>query len=202
MEKVKLFTDFTSLVEGLFPSQYKRLKNGICIIPNMQMINKGFISYENYVKLLLSIIKESNRSGHQVYLLNHEGKKDEDLCKELQKELSEDIVCVTGLNALEVKGLIASAYLVISSRFHGVASSLNSCVPCLATSWSHKYKELFNDYSLSNCILPLDNLETTLNMIIENLQENKNHDIRTTLLKQVPRIKEETKRMWECVWSS
>ena len=201
MNKVRLFTDFTSLVEGVFPSQYERLKNGICIIPNMQMINKGIISYDNYVKLLLSIIEESKKHGHQVYLLNHEGKKDEVFCKELQKELAEKIVCVSGLNALEVKGLIASAYLVISSRFHGVASSLNSCVPCLATSWSHKYKELFNDYTLSNCILPLDHLETTLNMIVENLQEENNQSIRKTLSKQVPLIKEETQRMWDWVWS-
>ena len=47
MKKVSLYTDFTSLVEGVFPLGYERLKNGICMIPNMRMIDKGTISFDN-----------------------------------------------------------------------------------------------------------------------------------------------------------
>ncbi len=199
MKKVKMFTDFTSLVQGVFPGKLAHLKNGIAIIPNLRMIDKGVISRDDYKKLLSSIVDLGKATGHIVYLLNHEGQGDEQLAYELQKDLG-DIEVVTGLNALEVKGLISSAYLLITSRFHGVASALNSCVPCLATSWSHKYKELFADYGLDNCILPLDNLDKALEMVKDCLSVDTNKKIREDLCLQVPEIKKQTRDMWDCVW--
>ncbi|MBP5724433.1 MAG: polysaccharide pyruvyl transferase family protein [Bacteroidales bacterium] len=199
MKKVKMFTDFTSLVEGVFPEKLAHLKNGIAIIPNLRMIDKGAISKNDYKKLLSSIVDLGKATGHIVYLLNHEGKGDEQLAYELQKDIG-SIDVVTDLNALEVKGLISSAYLLITSRFHGVASALNSCVPCLATSWSHKYKELFADYCLDNCILPLGDLDKALEMVKECLCDEKNKKIRENLSLKVPEIKKQTRDMWECVW--
>ena len=108
---------------------------------------------------------------------------------------------VTGLNALEVKGMISSAYLVISSRFHGVASSLNSCVPCLATSWSHKYEELFKDYKQKECVLSLDNINTVILKVKDFLEETKNREIRDSLHKIKPKIQGETRKMWEEIWN-
>ena len=200
MSKVKLFTDFTSLVNGVFPPQYERLKKGICIIPNMQMINKGAISYDDYIDLLVAIIDEGKQSGRPVYLLNHEGVKDEKFAYQCQNSVGGSIEVVTGLNSLEVKGLIASAYLVVTSRFHGLASALNSCVPCLATSWSHKYKELFNDYAMGDCIIPLDDKNKAMQMLGSFMEESKNQEVRNTLSEVVPRIKKRTHEMWETVW--
>ena len=200
MNKVKKFTDFTSLVDGVFPDKYTHLKSGIALIPNMRMIDKGTISKMDYKKMLISIVDLGKQMNRTVYLLNHEGKGDEDFAFELQKELGGEVEVVTGLNALETKGLISTAYLLITSRFHGVASSLNSCVPCLATSWSHKYKELFADYEMDNCILPLDDIDKALKMVKEFLLEDYNQKIRTHLSSQVPQIKAQTKQMWEYVW--
>lgn len=133
-------------------------------------------------------------------ILNHEGKDDEDLAFQIQKEVNGEIEVVTGLNALEVKGLISSAYLVISSRFHGVASTLNTCVPCLATSWSHKYAELFRDFGQEDCVLPLDNIDIAQQKIKDFMSEKKNAEIRKALQKVSPKIQADTKRMWEEVW--
>lgn len=201
MDKVRLFTDFTSFVDGTFPHFYSFLKDGICVIPNMQMINKGTITMDEYIELLSSVIRTARESGKTVFLLNHEGKDDEKLCLHIQSKLPDRIEVVTGLNALEVKGVIASSYLVISSRFHGVASSLNSCVPCLATSWSHKYKELFKDYNQYDCIMPLNDLQKSLKMVSDFLQEDNNTIIRKELSKVLPHIQDETRKMWEEVWS-
>lgn len=201
MNKVKLFTDFTSLVEGEFPPKYEYLRGGICIIPNMQMIRKGKISFEDYIQLLSAFIIEGKKSSHPVYLLNHEGPKDAELCYMCKKRLGGDIETVTGLNALKVKGLIASAYMVITSRFHGLASALNTCVPTLATSWSHKYEELYRDYALEGYILPLDNFDAATARVHELLDDVENQRIRLHLSQQVPRIKALTQEMWEFVWS-
>ena len=200
MNKVRMFTDFTSLVDGIFPVGYEHLKKGICIIPNLQMIRKGIITYDNYIRLLTAIIVESQKSNRPVYLLNHEGKKDEELCYKCQKSIGENIEIVTGLNALEVKGLISSAYLVITSRFHGLASALNSCVPSLATSWSHKYEELYRDYDLKGYVLPLDNIDATVDAVKKLLDEKENEKIREHLSVQLPKIKTQTKEMWNMVW--
>lgn len=201
MNKVRMFTDFTSLVEGTFPKGYEHLKDGICIIPNMQMIRKQKISYEDYISLLTAIIEKACKSGHPVYLLNHEGIKDEELCYRCKESLGGNIDVVTGINALEVKGLIASAYAVITSRFHGLASALNSCVPSLATSWSHKYEELFRDYGITDSVLPLDNLDKALAKVDSLLDKHNNAEIRAELNRSVPQIKAQTREMWKVVWN-
>lgn len=201
MSKVVQYTDFTSLVEGVFPTKYEYLKDGICIIPNMRMIDRGSISYEDYITLLTSIIVQSKKTCRPVYLLNHEGKKDEQLAYKCKESIGNGVEVVTGLNALEVKGLISSAYLVVTSRFHGLASALNCCVPCLATSWSHKYKELLRDYSLSDCILPLNNNDKVAEIVSSFLEQQKNKDVRYLLETQMSKIKAQSQEMWDAIWS-
>jgi colanic acid/amylovoran biosynthesis protein len=154
-----------------------------------------------YIGLISRIFEMSLDSGHPIYLLNHEGKGDEQLAYECKHRIGKHIEVVTGLNALEVKGMIASAYLVVSSRFHGVASALNSCVPCLATSWSHKYEELFKDYGLSDCVLPINDLEKVKEKVSLFLDDKENEKIRQDLFPQVEAIKKQTKEMWNVVWS-
>lgn len=201
MKKVKLFTDFTSLVEGVFPEGYEHLKDGICIIPNLRMVDTGTVSKEDYLGLISAIVNSCKASGHPIYLLNHEGEGDEQLAYECKQRIGNVIEVVTGLNALEVKGMIASAYVVVTSRFHGLASALNSCIPCLATSWSHKYAELFNDYDLSDSILPLDNNEVAVEKVAMILDKSNNENIRFHLSKKVEEVKIQTKEMWKTIWS-
>ncbi len=201
MNKVKVFTDFTSLVDGEFPKGYEGLKGGICIIPNRRMIDRGMITLENYLLLLSSIIEKAKESNRPVYLLNHEGGKDALLAYKCRERIGADVEVVTGLNALEVKGLISSAYLVVTSRFHGLASALNSCVPALATSWSHKYEELYHDYALPNAVLPLDDLQQAVKMVQDLMSEEENTQIREHLAIQVPIIKSQTREMWDLIWN-
>lgn len=200
-DKIKMYTDFTSSIKGVFPQQYSHLRNGVCIIPNMRMIDKGTISLNNYLILLEKIIEKVSSEGHITYFLNHEGIEDEKLAYLCKQRLQHPIEVVTGLNALEVKGLIESSYLCISSRFHGVASALNSAVPCLATSWSHKYAELFKDYGMNDNILKLDDLQACIEKVEKYLAKDKNSLIRQELKMRIPQIQNETKEMWNTVWS-
>lgn len=199
--KLRIFTDFTSLVEGKCPEQYKKLIGGVCIIPNARMIDKGILTYDYYLKSLTKIIDFVKSQGRNVYILSHEISSDNPLCDQLAKSFRGDIDVITGLNAIEVKGVISTSYVCITSRFHGVASALNSMVPCLATSWSHKYAELFADYGQLNCVLNLKDIDTSISRIAYMLDEKNNSEIRKCLSNQVPKIKELTNRMWELVWS-
>ncbi len=199
--KIRLFTDFTSLVEGKAPERYGHLKGYVCVIPNLKMIESGTMTLDKYVAILVAIIEKARKLGRGVYLLNHEGLGDEKLAYMCQKELKDDIEVVTGLNALEVKGLISTAYVCVTSRFHGVASALNSCVPCLATSWSHKYEELFKDYGMNDCVLDLNDTDSIAKKMEEYLDEENNERIREHLTDQLPKMKAEAEDMWDAVWS-
>lgn len=200
LSKIALFSDFTSLVHGVVPEKYNHLKGAVCIIPNKRMIDKGTITIENYLKIITDIIKKAQSLGRNVYLLNHEGKGDEEIAYMCQAKLGSNIEVVTGLKGLEVKGLISTSYLCITSRFHGVASSLNSCVPCLATSWSHKYEELFKDYGMKDCVLDIVDLDKCIAKVSEFMDEDFNNSVRQKLTARLPLIQEQTRRMWEKVW--
>jgi len=152
--------------------------------------------------LLIAVIESAKEMGKPVYLLNHEGEGDERLAYKIQSSVHNSIEVVTGLNALEVKGIISSAYLVVSSRFHGLASSLNSCVPCLATSWSHKYEELFKDYGQKDCVLPLDNVIQATDIFRAFIQEENNRRTRESLCRIKQQILNDTRKMWEDVWNA
>lgn len=198
--KLKMFPDFTCLVKGEVPEGFKHLNRGVCIIPNVRMLDKSDLTFEVYNDFIQSVIKTSIDKGFTPYLLNHEGKDDGNLALKFQAASSIPIEVVDGLNALEVKGVISTAHLVITSRFHGVASSLNSCVPCLATSWSHKYEELFKDYEQTDCVLSMTNLDTTVHKIKEYLDKNNNNSIRERLKALLPSKIEKSKEMWKEVW--
>lgn len=200
MSKVYTYTDFTSLVDGVVPIRYKHLEGSVCVIPNNRMIQQRKLALEQYVDMLSLIVSKSKASGRNVFLLIHAEGKDYELAKKCKERLADDIEIVNGLNALEVKGMISISYLCISSRFHGVASSLNTCVPCLATSWSHKYKELFADYGLSDCILPLDDNEKMLSMVEKYLATDINDTVRHQLKEVKPLILQKAKDMWNIVW--
>lgn len=200
--RMKLFTDFTSLVEGKCPEKYSHLAGCVCVIPNARMIDKGVLTYEQYVQALTQIIREVKEEGKSVYILSHEIASDDPLCEKLGESLKGEIEVITGLNAIEVKGLISTSYLCITSRFHGAASALNSCVPCLASSWSHKYALLFADYDQTDCILDLKDMDTTLSKIEEYISPAQNQQIRQQLSRKVPLIKQKNREMWDLVWST
>ncbi|MBP5458192.1 MAG: polysaccharide pyruvyl transferase family protein [Paludibacteraceae bacterium] len=202
MSKVRICTDFTSLVEGHVPEKYANLKGGICIIPNKQMVRMGVLSEDDYISFLVRVIDEAKKTERKVYLLNHEGIEDEQLAISCQKKIGFNIEVVSGINALETKGIISTAYLVITSRFHGVASALNSCVPCLATSWSHKYACLFADYGQNDCVLSLKDNEKDLAKIKQFLSPEENRRIREKLATHLPKIQESAKTMWSEIWNN
>ena len=74
-------------------------------------------------------------------------------------------------------------------------------MPSLATSWSHKYEELFKDYGLNNdYVLPLNDMESAILKVKNLIEGDTNARIRAILEKKVPEIKDQTRNMWNVVW--
>ena len=91
--------------------------------------------------------------GEKVFLLNHEGNSDRLICAQINDLLLSPIEVVEPTSALDVKAIISNAKAVFCSRYHGCVSALSNGVPCLGSSWSHKYEKLYLDYNMPNLLL-------------------------------------------------
>lgn len=197
--KVTVCTDFTNIVKGesaINESEY------ICIIPNKKMITETRLSFQEYVLFISKIVRILLSKKKKVILLNHEDQGDLEICNKINEEVDNEIQIIDNKNAKEIKGIIGNSYAVISSRFHGVASSLCQAIPCLATSWSHKYKLLFKDYNLSDYIIHVgiddEQLEYMINKVIET---DKNNNLRSHLELKSNELKGDTKKMWSNIFA-
>ena len=199
--KILHYSDFTIATKGIFPVKYHHVKGSVCIIPNRKMITHTRFTPQDYFGKMESIISLIQESGKQVFLLNHEGNKDLKICKGINRMFDNRLTIITGLDAKEIKGVIGSSYMVISSRYHGIASALNQGVPCLATSWSHKYQLLFEDFNVKDHIIDLNEKPEHTKNKIESLLDPDNHSkLRKHLFIQIKELKSNTERMWKIVW--
>lgn len=200
-EIIKKSCDFTFKVKGIVPEDYMHLKGAIGIIPNFKMVTHGNVDSNKYIELLLNCISSFRKLGNTVFLLNHEGKRDLKLCHEINNSLDVKCEILDGLEAKEVKGVIGNSKLIISSRFHGVASALSQGVPCLATSWNHKYQMLFEDYNqFDNLLNANDDFEANwakIQAVLDNYEENVSRieENKTALLNQI-------ENMWNEIFSN
>lgn len=194
---VKHYPDFTSPIHGIVPLEYSYLKNRVCIILNSQIVRKGTMQKDQYIALMTNMINTIYDVGYESFFLDHAN--DINLIKECRKYLSYDIPIVSNLDALSVKGIIGQSYLCISSRFHGVASAFSGGVPCLTTSWSHKYQELLRIYGMEALLLSGSN-EDNLIKVRKLLNPEENARVKAQLLAKNEMVERSVKEMWECVW--
>lgn len=197
-EKVRLYRDFTSPVDGECLSGYSYLEGKVCFIPNTQMINKGIVSEKEYVSMISNMMKTARELKHEVFLLDHSD--DMPLIKKCRDAVDFPVDIVTGLNALEVKGVISRSYACFSSRFHGVASSFNTGVPCITTSWNHKYQEILKDYQMEDCLLPVNDRVSCVAALSRILRPEVNAEKREILASRKPVMLEDTRKMWSEIW--
>lgn len=195
-QKINISCDFTLPVKGIIPERFQYLKGAVCLIPNHKMISPLKNNKDKYIWLLKNIIHFYEKKGLPVFMLNHEGFRDKSLCDKVNTLNETKIPVVSDINAQEVKGLIGNSHTVISSRFHGVVSALSQGVPCLATSWSHKYEMLFKDFNQEDRIL-IEEVDWAVNMEkIVTIEQN--HE---TIAKNIKAVKAplllKTEKMWE-----
>ncbi len=172
-----------------------------CIVPNERMLDKASEEWnkEIYLEVFGNIIsKISNESAIQIKILVHDNSGgDKILAKSLYDKFSIDknINLVQEEDAAKLKAIIAKSNFIVGSRFHALASSLSSSVPCLAISWSHKYQMLFDDFGLSGFVYekPENSIYNKLN---ELLIEESNEELRTILIKKNQEIKHQGEVMW------
>ncbi len=156
--RLQVQPDFTIGMPGdrLAASRHGVGGRTVLVIPNSQMLgnrNPDRGAREGYLPLLRRCAAAAQDAGFEVRWLNHEGSDDAALCSRLAGEGSSASAVIEEADPLAVKGLIGAAAAVVSSRYHGCVSALSQGVPCIGTTWSHKYAELFADFGVTECLL-------------------------------------------------
>lgn len=198
-KRLALYPDFTNPVKGIETPQLEQHKGKVCVIPNNKMLKTGVMQEDAYVAAMSNVIKHIAEKGYETFLLNHAGSGDLALCNKMAA--AQNIPVVKELDAVHTKGVIASSYMVISSRFHGVANALSSGVPCLASSWSHKYQKLLEEFGQGDCLVDLTDMEGTLAKIDRLLDADINASTRDTLQEKTQLLIAKNQEMWDFVWN-
>ncbi|WMN61218.1 polysaccharide pyruvyl transferase family protein [Pseudoalteromonas xiamenensis] len=200
---LELSPDFTALIEPKIIEPFDN--KTVCFIPNNKVVSKyhneeaqGDI--DKYVAFWRNQAEIFIKYGFDVILLNHEGEEDKLLCNKIAEAIEGDIQIVDTLEAIEIKAFLGGCHAVVSSRFHGCVSALSQGIPCLATSWSHKYEMLFEEYGLIDNVIDFkcekDVVEDKLINFINTLKEQS-----VVCLQVSNEVKEKNIRMWKSVIS-
>jgi polysaccharide pyruvyl transferase WcaK-like protein len=144
--------DFTLGVRGSFPRGLERYAGHVPIVPNWNIYMRAEQSQrELYIDNLSWIVTELRRRGFRPYGLAHEGNDDVRVLEIIRARVGK-LDVVRGLNGIELKGLIGTAPLLISGRFHAIVSGLAQAVPTIIHGWSHKYRYLAEDFGVPSLV--------------------------------------------------
>ena len=116
----------------------------------------------DYVTAMASLVSEiRNKTGRSVVIAPHsyraglpEGRmNDGPVCREVASACAGDIQVLgldADLTAGELRRLVALSSVLVTSRFHAMISGLATSTPTVVVGWSHKYKEVLDDFGLSS----------------------------------------------------
>lgn len=202
-DNLKVYPDFTNLLKGKCPSYYSDGQKKVLIIPNNNMLstkNDNEAWRENYLNFIKNSVFAIENLGLTPVFLNHGGEKDRNICISVNQELNQNIEIIDEDDPVFVKGIIGASTAVICSRFHGCVSALSQTTPCIGTSWSHKYEELFSEYDRSNFLLGSNSsqqdIENQLALFISKSDENYEN-----YLQRIEVYKQQARNMWQDIFS-
>jgi polysaccharide pyruvyl transferase WcaK-like protein len=116
----------------------------------------------DYITAMASLVSEiRSKTGRSVVIAPHsyraglpEGRmNDGPVCREVASACAGDIQVLgldADLTAGELRHLVAHCSVLVTSRFHAMISGLATSTPTVVVGWSHKYKEVLDDFGLAN----------------------------------------------------
>jgi len=148
----------------------KNKENIVIVAPSQVMRRKCGENNKDYVKILASTITELSNQGSQVVLLPHSIKmsksthnNDIPLCDAIFELCSENNSCAyirELLGPQELRHIIGTANILITSRFHAMVSGLSGEVPVVIIGWNHKYREVMDMFNLKTKVITTENIST------------------------------------------
>lgn len=198
-DTIRQFPDFTNLINGAVPDDFDAERFGVALVPNVRMIDKtGDTSNSRYVGFMTACASRLIELDARPFMLVHEGQDDERLAQQIAAA-SGRIPVVKEDDPLRIKGILGKSRAVVGSRFHALVSALSQGVPAVATGWSHKYTELFEDYGFPEGVLSMDDARQAEVMIDRIVEADSGRAISARLLEHSVRLKARSEEMWSAV---
>ena len=180
------------------------------ISPNLRVYEKveGKNEKNAYVKLLLDLANYCiNHLDADVIFIPNEmfpdgvkAKDDRYLCSLLADLVDSPERCTVikeFCSAGEIKTLISSVDILLSSRFHALIFGFLHAKPVMAVSWSHKYSELFKLFDLEDFVLESTELDTGAAIaLLERLMSEK-EEISYRINARLPQLKQNVKKVFD-----
>ena len=201
-EYIRQYPDFTNLIDGVVADGFAAEELGVAIVPNVRMIDKtDATSSGRYVPFMTGCVRRLTELGARPYMLVHEGVDDERLAAQISAA-SGGIPIVKEDDPLRIKGILGASRAVVASRYHALVSALSQGVPAVATGWSHKYTELFEDYGFPEGVLSIDAEAGHIDSMLERIVDTAaSQEITAQLLHSSARLKSLSEEMWGAVQS-
>lgn len=148
---------------GINTSAYK---NYLVIIPNARLYDKFGMQIVD--KFYATLFEGLHRYKIDVVVLRHSA-DDEKIVNNIARLCGKhDTILNEDYSPEYIECVISNASIVVGARYHGLVVALKNSVPCIATGWAHKYRELMSLYGLDNLVI--DVTDSVNNYIIENIK--------------------------------
>ena len=195
---ISISPDFTcSFKPESYPLPFPN-KGYVVIIPNRQMLVRSASGIASkYCDFMLSAVRHLKSIVENIIFLNHEGKDDLGVIDFLNASIDNSGLVLKNLTAGECKSVIAVAKFVLTSRYHGLVSSLTEAVPTLCTSWSHKYQELVEELGCPNSCISLSD-SNAISVINDIIQRPASY---TAVPDKLDSFRKKVSAMWEEIFS-
>jgi hypothetical protein len=146
--------DFTVGVKARLPEGFEPRPGLVAIIPNRRMVDKSAAaSAQQYVDFLAGCAAHVARRGMHPLLVVHDTGLDRELAEAVRRQAGGGAAVVVEPDPRALKGVLGACRLVVASRYHALVGALVQGVPSLATGWSHKYAELFDDFGCPGALV-------------------------------------------------
>jgi colanic acid/amylovoran biosynthesis protein len=191
--------DFTVSLPGIAPLDPTRYRDTVAIVPNAKMLHRTDESTRNrYLPCLAECISIIESLGMRSAIVLHELKMDRSLGDELAA-CGRSVELIVENDPQRIKGILGACHATIGSRYHGLVSSLSQGVPSLATSWSHKYQQLFADYGCEENLIDVRDASTTKKAVEQLVSSDVNAPARSRLLPAAEKHRKRAEAMWDKV---
>lgn len=144
-------------------------------------------------QLPVVIVPHSYRVGQGEGRMN-----DGPVCREVAAACAGDSLVIgidADLTAGELRRVVSLSQVLVTSRFHAMISGLATCTPTVVVGWSHKYREVLDDFGLAD--FGMDSAELSHpERIVQKVQYAlQNSDtISTQIERSLPAVREKSAR--------
>ncbi len=190
--------DFTHALQGVAP-QDPLPPRTVGLIPNKKMLQTGAASRQEYLALFTRIAGMLQQRQWKPMLIQHSW-EDGALATAINRELPNPLPSRRENHPLRTKGLIKQCQAVVSSRFHGLVNAMSAAIPSMATTWSHKYQHLMEDFGSTDLLVTPDLDDEALQERLSLMLDEPQRGERVARLKEAAdRQMHNSEQMWQDV---